>query len=75
MTEDEKYELAVLAEDYETKRLRFENLGYLNISGKTADERSKMAQDYHIADAESQEALHRLIAAKRRINARAAGLT
>lgn len=37
MTEDKKYEIAVLAEDYANKRLRFECLAMANAHGKTAE--------------------------------------
>jgi hypothetical protein len=67
MTEDQKYEIALLAEDYEAKRLRHENLGYVNTSGKTAEELEKLNIDYHIADAEKLEAWGRLTAAKAKL--------
>jgi len=67
MTEDEKYEIAVLAEDYEAKRLRHENLGYVNTMGKTDEELTKLNLDYHIADAEKREARGKLEAAKQRL--------
>lgn len=67
MTEDQKYEIAVLAEDYEAKRLRHECLGYVNTAGKTAEALEKLNIDYHIADAEKLEAWGRLEAAKAKL--------
>ena len=67
MTEDQKYEIAVLAEDYENKRLRWENLGYLNVNGKTAEQRIQMSIDYQIAETEMRQAESRLHVAKHTI--------
>jgi hypothetical protein len=64
MNSDKKYEIAVLAEDYENKRIRHEMLGYVNTYGKTADELRQQSINYHIADAEKIEAWLRLEAAK-----------
>lgn len=67
MTEDQKYEIAVLAEDYENKRQRWYCLGALNTAGKTATERTKMSVDFHIAHAEMLESWGRLKAAEARL--------
>lgn len=64
MTEDKKYEIAVLAEDYANKRLRFECLAMANAHGKTAEEAMKQTIQYHIAEAEKLEAWARLQVAK-----------
>jgi hypothetical protein len=66
MNEQKKYEIAVLAEDHENKRLRLEMLKALNVAGRTAEERVKMSIDYHIADTELSEAWHKLCDAKTR---------
>lgn len=64
MTEDQKYEIAILAEDYQQKRQIFEYHKVLNIMGKTADELLKMSLAYHTAEAEMLEAQGRLDRAK-----------
>jgi hypothetical protein len=69
MNEDHKYEIAVLADDYESKRQRFEMLGLINTQGKTAEERTKMSIEYHQADADVRQAWTRLETAKRQIAA------
>jgi hypothetical protein len=60
MDESKKYEIAVLSEDYENKRLRFECLGMLNIYGKTPEQLVKQSIEYHIAEAEKIEAWQKL---------------
>jgi hypothetical protein len=64
MTEDQKYEIAVLAEDYANKRLRFDCLAMANAHGKTAEEAMEQSIQYHMAEAEKWEAWARLQAAK-----------
>lgn len=64
MTEDQKYEIAVLAEDYANKRLRFDCLAMANAHGLTAEEAMKRSIEYHLAEAEKWEAWDRLQAAK-----------
>lgn len=65
MTEDQKYEIAVLADDYENKRLRLECLGMANVFGISGDEAKRRSIEYHIAEAEKLEAWARLERAKR----------
>lgn len=60
----DKYEVATLAEDYETKRMRFQALGMQNTYGLSADERTKQAIEYHVAEAEMMQAYKALNAAK-----------
>lgn len=64
MTEDQKYEIAVLAEDYRNKKLRFDCLSALNVYRLSAEEATRRSIEYHIADAEKLEAWARLEAAK-----------
>lgn len=64
MTEDQKYEIAVLADDYANKKLHYDNLGMANAHGKTAEESAQQNINYHIAHAEMQEAYVRLERAK-----------
>ena len=67
MTEDEKYEIAVLAEDLESKRAAFHMHQMLNTSGKTGEELTDMGIAYHIAHSELIEAEARMKRAKVRI--------
>ena len=67
MTEDQKYEIAVLAEDHETKRQYWECLGMQNAYGKSAEEQVKISIKYEIAETEMRQAWMRLVAAKREI--------
>jgi hypothetical protein len=67
MTEDQKYEIAVLADDYAAKKLRFECLGMANVYGLTGEEATKRSIEYHIAEAEKLEAWGKLEAAKLRL--------
>lgn len=69
MTNEDRYEITVLAEEYETKKMRFEMLGLLNAHGKTPDERIKMSIEYHLAQTEMNEAWHKLNDAKYRVAA------
>lgn len=64
MDENQKYEIAVLAEDYANKRLRFDCLAMANAHGKTAEEAMNQTIQYHLAEAEKWEAWKRLQAAK-----------
>lgn len=64
MTEDQKYEIAVLAEDYANKKLRYDCLAMTNAHGKTAEESMKQSINFHLAEAEKWEAWARLQAAK-----------
>jgi hypothetical protein len=64
MTEDQKYEIAVLAEDYNNKRAYFDCLAMANVYGKTPEEALKLTINYHIAETEKMEALARLELAK-----------
>jgi hypothetical protein len=59
----DKYQLAVLADDYETKRLIFEAHSLAN-TPSDPDERRKGMISYHIAEAEMIEAATRLWQAK-----------
>lgn len=63
MTQDEKYEISVLAEDYESKRIIFQCRGMQNTQ-TDYEKRTRQAIDYHIAEAEMNEAFNRLQAAK-----------
>ena len=67
MTENDKYEIAVLAQDYADKKLRYDCLAMANAHGKTAEESMKQSINFHIADAEKLEAWGKLQAAKSRI--------
>ena len=60
----DKYEIAVLAEDYERKRIRFEALGMCNVAGLKLEERIASAVEYHVAEAETMEAFRLLEQAK-----------
>lgn len=55
MTEDQKYRIAVLAEDAEAKRLHCERLGMMDTPTDPA-ERTKFRIEYAIAVAEHKEA-------------------
>lgn len=59
----DKYEIATLAEDYETKRLRLEAMMYMNTPVKY-EARIKARVEMHLAEAEMMEALRRLEMAK-----------
>ena len=59
----DKYEVAVLAEDYHNKRERFRYMQTSNIS-LDAEQRRKDAIEYHVAEAEMLEALQVLERAK-----------
>lgn len=67
MTEDQKYEIAILAEDYSNKKLRYDCLAMANAHGKTAEEEMRESINFHIAHAEKLEAWGKLEAAKLRI--------
>lgn len=67
MTEDQKYEIAILADDYAAKKLAFECLGMRNTIGLTPSEAAELDIQYHLADAERIEALGRLESAKRKL--------
>lgn len=67
MTEDQKYELATLVDDYNAKKLRYESLGMLNTYGLTPEERTKQSIEYHMADAEFRQAWAALERAKNAI--------
>lgn len=58
------YEIAVLAEDYENKRLRVEAMRMRNMAGLSAEETVKANVDYHVAEAEAFEAWRKLEEAK-----------
>jgi hypothetical protein len=60
----DKYEVAVLAEDYARKKLAFECHQMRNIAGLTPEERIASSVAYHMAEAEMIEAYARLNAAK-----------
>jgi hypothetical protein len=60
----DKYEVAVLAEDYARKRLAFECCQVRNIAGLTPEERIESSVAYHVAEAEMLEAYSKLNAAK-----------
>lgn len=62
----DKYEITVLAEDYEQKRAAFEAHRMRNVYGLTPDEASKASAAYHIAEAEMLEAYKQLERAKHR---------
>jgi hypothetical protein len=64
MTEDQKYEIAVLAEDYQSKKLRHECLGMRNAHGLSAEEATRRSIEYHISEAEKLEAWANLERAK-----------
>jgi uncharacterized coiled-coil DUF342 family protein len=69
MTEDQKYEIAILAEDAHEKWQMLECHQALNVCGKTADELSKMAIQYEIAKTEWMQAKAKLANAQNRIAA------
>jgi hypothetical protein len=58
------YELAVLAEEYEAARLRFEAHQMRNVYGLDAIEAARVRVAYHAADAEMRRARSRLESAK-----------
>lgn len=60
----DKYEVAVLAEDYARKRMYFELLGQRNIAGLNPDERIESAVAYEVARAEMIQAKLKLEAAQ-----------
>ena len=60
----DKYEIAVLAEDYEAKRGAFEMHRMRNVYGLAPDEKTKATVAYHIAEAEMMEAFKALERAK-----------
>lgn len=60
----DKYEVAVLAEDYERKRMAFEMHQRANVANLTPDERVKASIEYHIAEAELIDAMVALNKAK-----------
>lgn len=62
----DKYEIAVLAEDYEAKRHIFDWHRARNVYGLTPEERSKATAAYHIAEAEMDAAYRDLQRAKAR---------
>jgi hypothetical protein len=64
MTENEKYEIAVLAEDYANKKLYYDCLAMRNAYGKTHEESIKQTIDFNLAEAEKWEAWRRLERAK-----------
>ena len=64
MTEGQRYEIAVLAEDYERKRAAFEMHRMANSSGLTPEERVEQCVAYHIAETELTEAYIALQTAK-----------
>jgi hypothetical protein len=59
----DKYEIAVLAEDYEVKSQRFRMLQMMN-TATNWEERKKQAIEYHVAEAEMLEAWKLLERAK-----------
>jgi hypothetical protein len=61
---DNKYEIAVLAEDYEAKRRAYEYYAMRNTYGLTPEESSELSQKYHLAQAEMMKALFVLDQAK-----------
>lgn len=60
----DRYEIATLAEDYHTKRVRRDALAARNIFGLSPEDAMKTEIAYHIADAEYREAQRALDAAK-----------
>ena len=60
MNETERQIIEELASDHERKRAIFEALGYRNTYGLSAEERTKMAKEYAIAEFEMVEAHNRL---------------
>lgn len=60
MTSEQKYQIAILAEDFTQKEATFQCVAATNTSGKTADEILKQTIAYHIADGERVEARMRL---------------
>lgn len=67
MTESERYEIAVLAQDYEIKAAKWRALGMMNTYGLSQEERTARSIAYHLAEAEAIEALHLLERAKQRL--------
>jgi hypothetical protein len=57
------YEIATLADDYHTKRLRRDGLAIMNVPSDP-EKRRALALAFHVADAECIEAWMRLEAAK-----------
>lgn len=66
MTEDQKYELAVAAEDYAGKRAIFDCMQMMN-NPTDPVKRAEASVRYHIAEAECMEAYARLERLKRAI--------
>jgi hypothetical protein len=60
----DKYEVAVLAEDYERKRMAFEAHHMRNVYGLKPEERIEAGIAYHVVEAEMIEALGKLQRAK-----------
>jgi hypothetical protein len=61
----DKYEIAVLAEDYQAKSLRFRSMQMMNTAAEPTLRRQQ-AIDYHVAEAEMLEAWKLLERAKMR---------
>lgn len=66
MTDEERYEIATLAEAEETARMRWEQLKMRN-QATDPERRIAQATEYHIAETELWQASARLSAAKNRI--------
>ena len=67
MTEDQRYEIAVLAEDAHQKRERFQWLGMMNTPPAGTPEAAQSRVEYEIARAEMLEAEAKLNRAMRAI--------
>jgi hypothetical protein len=67
MTEDERYEIAVLTEAYNTARQRAEYCGMINANQPTEELRLKVAIEYQIAQTERMKAWADLDRARCRI--------
>ncbi len=61
---DRKYEIAVLADDYESKKRAFEYYAMRNTDGLSPEESAELSQKYHLAQAEMMKALFELETAK-----------
>lgn len=73
MTEDQKNEIAILTEDYHTKKIIFDGKSMMNTAGLTPSESLKQSISYRISMAEMMEAFSRLESATLAIAAAARG--